>query len=116
MNTEEIRNLCRSMPSVTEDVKWEHDLVFSIGGKMFCVLGLDHVPVSASFKVTEEEFDEMSTQPGFKPAPYVAKYKWVLVDDINRINKSEWKRYLEQSYDLVIAKLSKKTRKELGLS
>ena len=104
------------MPFVTEDVKWGNDLVFSIGGKMFCVVGLDQAPVSASFKVTEEEFGAMSNLPGFKPAPYVAKYKWVLIDDINRMNKSEWKRYLKQSYDLVSEKLPKKIRKELGLS
>ena len=57
----------------------------------------------------------MSTQPGFKPAPYVAKYKWVCVDDINRMKKTEWKKYLEQSYELVKERLSPKLKRELGL-
>jgi len=114
MNVEDIQSICRQLPAVTEDIKWGHDLVFSIG-KMFCVVGLDQSPTSASFKVTDEEFEEMSIRPGFKPAPYVAKYKWVWVDDINRMKKTEWKKYLEQSYDLVKEKLSPKLKKELGL-
>src|SRR6187401_1518364 len=115
MNIEEIQNICRQFPGVTEDIKWEHDLVFSIGGKMFCVVGLDESPTSASFKVLDEEFEEISNWPGFKPAPYVAKYKWVKIEDINKMKKVDWKKYLQQSYELVRDKLSLKLRKQLGL-
>jgi predicted DNA-binding protein (MmcQ/YjbR family) len=116
MNIEDLQNICKTLPAVTEDIKWGHDLVFSIGAKMFCVVGLDQSPVSASFKVRDEEFDEMSNREGFKPAPYVAKYKWVLIDDINKMNKKEWKHYTRQSYDLVKDKLSAKIKKQLNLS
>jgi predicted DNA-binding protein (MmcQ/YjbR family) len=115
MNIEDLQAICRELSSVTEDIKWEHDLVFSIGGKMFCVVGLDQSPTSASFKVTDEEFDEISSRPGFKPAPYVAKYKWVLIEDITKMKKADWKRYVKQSYDLVKDKLSTKLKKQLGL-
>ncbi len=107
--------ICRQMPAVTEDIKWGHDLVFSIGGKMFCVAGLEQSPTTASFKVKEEEFEEMCNRPGFKPAPYVAKYKWVWIEDINKMKKTDWKKYLQQSYDLVKNKLSPKLKKQLGL-
>jgi predicted DNA-binding protein (MmcQ/YjbR family) len=113
MSIEDIQSICSEMKGVTEDIKWGHDLVFSIGGKMFCVTGLDQSPVTASFKVTDEEFDEMCSRPGFKPAPYVAKYKWVWIDDINKMKPSEWKQYLKQSYELVKAKLSAKIRKQI---
>src|SRR3954468_18809519 len=116
MNEEDIRSFCNALPGVTEDVKWGNDLVFSIGGKMFCVVGLDQSPTSASFKVRDEEFDEISNWPGFKPAPYVAKYKWVLIEDINKMKKSDWQKYLRQSYDLVKEKLSTKLKNQLGLS
>ena len=116
MNIEDIQAICRSLTAVTEDIKWEHDLVFSIGGKMFCVVGLDQSPVSASFKVKDEEFEEMCDWPGFKPAPYVAKYKWILVEDTTKVKKSNWKKYLKQSYDLVKEKLPAKTKRQLGLS
>ena len=113
MNIEEFQKLCAGLPSVTEDVKWENDLVFSIGGKMFCVTGLNETPVTAAFKVTEEQFDELCERKGFKPAPYVAKYKWVKIDDINKMTKKEWEKYVTQSYTLVRAKLAPKILKTL---
>ena len=82
---------------------------------MFCVVGLDQSPTTASFKVNEEEFDEICTRDGFTPAPYVAKYKWVLIDDIQKMNKRDWDRYIRQSYKLVSAKLPSKIKKQLGL-
>ena len=115
MNVEDIQAICRQLPAVTEDIKWGHDLVFSVGAKMFCVVGLDESPTSASFKVTDEEFDEICAWPGFKPAPYVAKYKWVKVDDIKKMKKADWKKYLKQSYELVRDKLPVKLKKQLGL-
>lgn len=113
MDIETMRSICQAFPGVTEDVKWEHDLVFSVGLKMFCVIGLDENPVSASFKVKDEEFEELSNRPGFKPAPYVARYKWVLLEDISLLKKSALETYIKQSYELVKAKLPAKIRKEL---
>lgn len=116
MNIEDIQNICRQMNSVEEDIKWEHDLVFSIGGKMFCVVALNQSPSSASFKVSDEEFDEIAALPGFRPAPYLAKHNWVFIEDITKMNLADWKKNLQQSYELVKNKLSIKQRKQLGLS
>jgi predicted DNA-binding protein (MmcQ/YjbR family) len=113
MIIEDIQSICKKWPGVTEDIKWGHDLVFSVGAKMFCVVGLDQSPVSASFKVGEDVFDEISSRPGFKPAPYMAKHKWVWVDDIARIKKSEWKSLLQESYQLVKTKLPAKTQQQI---
>ncbi|HLF62509.1 MAG TPA: MmcQ/YjbR family DNA-binding protein [Saprospiraceae bacterium] len=115
MHIEDIHKLCSSLPAVTEDIKWEHDLCFCVGGKMFLVVGLNSTPTMASFKVADEEFEEIAARDGFMPAQYVARYKWVTVDDINRMRKSEWKHYIQQSYQLVSAKLAKKMKKELGI-
>jgi predicted DNA-binding protein (MmcQ/YjbR family) len=113
MNIEDIRNICLSFPHVTHDIKWGNDLVFSIGAKMFCVAGLNQAPTSASFKVTDEEFEEMAARPYFRPAPYIAKYRWVLIDDITKMRKKDWEHYLKQSYGLVRDKLPAKLRKQL---
>ncbi len=115
MNVEDIQAICKKLAAVTEDIKWGNDLVFSIGGKMFCVVGLEQSPATASFKVKEEDFEEMCSRDGFKPAPYVARYKWVWIDNIGRLNKKEWEQYIHQSYKLVKDKLPHKTKKELGL-
>ena len=114
MNVEDIQAICKKMVAVTEDVKWGHDLAFSIGGKMFCVVELEQVPTTASFKVRDDQFEEICSRPGFKPAPYAARYKWVWIDDINKMNKTDWKQFIMQSYELVKAKLPAKLRKQLG--
>ena len=115
MNIEDLQKLCKSFPSVTEDIKWGNDLCFCIGEKMFCVVGLNQSPTSASFKVTPEEFNELSSKEGFKPAPYVARYKWVLVENISTLSPKEWEHYISQSYTLVKNKLTPKIRKSLNL-
>ena len=114
MNIEMLRKICSSLPAVTEDIKWGNDLVFSVGDKMFCVASLEP-PFSCSFKVPEDEFDELSNQNGFMPAPYMARAKWVLVTDPSKLNKKEWERYIKQSYELVKIKLTKKLREKLGI-
>ena len=113
MNIEEIQKICKQLPGVTEDIKWGNDLCFSVAGKMFLVAGLEQSPTTASFKVTDEQFNEITVKPGFKPAPYMAKHKWVYINDIDLMNKQEWKFYIDQSYQLVKQKLPKKLQEQL---
>jgi predicted DNA-binding protein (MmcQ/YjbR family) len=115
MTIEDIQSLCKTLPGVTEDIKWEKDLCFCVAEKMFFVIGLDQQPVPSSFKVKDEEFDELCSREGFQPAPYLARYKWVSVDDLNRMNAQQWEKYIRQSYELVKSKLPKKKQKELEL-
>lgn len=114
MDIDQLRTFCLSLPAVTEDVKWDNDLVFSIGGKMFCVASLDP-PFKCSFKVEDDKFEELITTQGFVPAPYMARAKWVSVTEPGKLKKMDWHSYLEKSYELVKAKLTKKARQELGL-
>jgi predicted DNA-binding protein (MmcQ/YjbR family) len=114
MNIELLQKICLSFPAVTEDVKWENNLCFCVASKIFCIANLEP-PHTFSFKVTEDEFDELSSTIGFKPAPYLAKAKWVLVVDTARLNRSDLEHYLRQSYDLIKSKISKKMRLESGL-
>jgi predicted DNA-binding protein (MmcQ/YjbR family) len=107
---EDLQAICRQLPDVTEDIKWQKDYCFCVGSKLFLVTCPDDMPVSASFKVTAEEFDELLEREGFSPAPYVAKHQWVALDNINRLNKKEWQYFINQSYQLVAAKLPKKKR------
>src|ERR1700741_647868 len=115
MNIETLRDFCRALPAVTEDIKWGHDLCFSVAAKMFCVAALDG-PLSVSFKVKDDEFDELSTSPGIRPAPYVARYKWVLVEEPDSLSRKEGEHYIKQSSDLVRSKLAKKVARQHGLS
>ena len=110
MDVEQIRNYCLAMPGVTEEMKWGENLCFSVGRKLFLILGLDHSPVSASFKVPAEAFEEISQRPGFKPAPYLARGNWVWVEDIGIPGERNWQNYLQTSYILIRSKLPASVR------
>jgi predicted DNA-binding protein (MmcQ/YjbR family) len=115
MELEEIQRICHSFPAVTEDIKWEHHLCFNVGGKMFLITSPDEYPVTASFKVSDEDFEALSEREGFIPAPYLARNKWVKVDNIKRLSAKQWKHYLESSYRIIASKLSAKERRRLGI-
>jgi predicted DNA-binding protein (MmcQ/YjbR family) len=112
MDIEKIRNICMNLPSVKEGLKWGNDLCFMIGEKMFCAFSLTE-PLKVSLKVTDEEFDEISSSPEIISAPYAARHKWILVENVTRFNKEEWEHYITQSYNLVKSKLSKKKLAQL---
>lgn len=114
MDIEDLQKICKSFKGVIEDIKWEDHLCFNVGGKMFLITSPDRLPISATFKVSEEEFEIITERPGFSPAPYMARYKWIYVDDINRLSRNEWKKYAGDSYKLVFNKLPAKLRKEIG--
>lgn len=113
MNIEELREFCLSLPGATEDVKWESDLCFCVGEKMFCVTGLKSEVFRFTCKVTAEEFDELVQQSGVEPAAYVARYKWVSFKEPELWTDTELRQYIKQSYQLVRNKLPKTLRDSL---
>lgn len=115
MNTEELREFCLSFPHSTEDVKWGNDLCFSVGGKMFCVTGMDaSAAEKVSFKCTPEKFAELTEREGIIPAPYVARYHWVAVEDKNALDDDELEDLITKSYMLVFEKLPAGVRSEIA--
>lgn len=113
---EDLQAICSALPAVTEDIKWENHLCFCIGGKMFLMIGLDEVPVTASLKVDEDAFVQLQERRGFKPAPYLARYKWIWMDDITRLSQKEWLQLIENAYNLVAARLPLKVKTQLGIA
>jgi len=113
MNFEQAKSLCRSFPGVREDTKWGNDLVFTVGEKMFAVTNLGEAS-GMSFKVEDERFLELTDRPGIIPAPYLARAKWVYVEDANALGDEEAAQLLRRAYELVLAKLTKKLQREIG--
>ena len=113
MDIEWVRRYCMKLPHATETVQWGADLVFKIGGKMYAVVVLEPAPVCMSFKCTPEDFAELTERPGVIPAPYMARAQWVALESQESLPAAEIKKLLKKSYDLVLAKLPKKTQAAL---
>jgi predicted DNA-binding protein (MmcQ/YjbR family) len=107
-----IRQHCLSLAHATEQVQWEDQLVFKIGGKMFAMMRLGP-PFRVSFKVTPEEFQDLTEKPAIIPAPYLARAQWVALESSNALSRTEIKSLIASSYKLVLERLPKKVRLEL---
>jgi predicted DNA-binding protein (MmcQ/YjbR family) len=110
-----LRAIVDGWPGVESGIKWDDDLVFTVAGKMFCVLCV-RGPLSGrlSFKVGDGRFLELTERPGFGPAPYLARAHWVLVADPDALPAGELGDLLRRSYELVREKLPKKTQRDLA--
>jgi predicted DNA-binding protein (MmcQ/YjbR family) len=110
------RRVAAALPAATEDIKWGADLVYSVGGKMFCVFLLrDGVTHSCSFKVDDERFLELTGVPGVIPAPYLARAHWVQVQPGHGLAPADLDALVRRSHALVAAKLTKSQQSEIGL-
>ena len=115
MTPKQIDKFCASLPAATRAVQWEGVIVFKVGGKMFCLIAPeDHSVGRISFKSMPEHFDALSRSPGFRPAPYLARAKWVSVDNPRSLTDGEMKAYLKRAHAVIAAALPKRKQKELG--
>jgi predicted DNA-binding protein (MmcQ/YjbR family) len=113
MDIESVRKYCMSLPHSTETVQWGNDLVFKIGGKMYAVAALEAGDHWLSFKCSPEDFADLLERPDVIPAPYLARAQWVALERRDALTAVEMRNSLKKAYDLVFAKLTKKTQAEL---
>jgi predicted DNA-binding protein (MmcQ/YjbR family) len=114
MNLERLRQICLALPGATEQIQWGADLVFKVGGKMFCVACTEQAPNIMSLKCDDESFAEMCEREGCIPAPYLARAKWVAIEQWSTLEDREYEPIVERAYTLVRGALPKKTQAALG--
>jgi predicted DNA-binding protein (MmcQ/YjbR family) len=114
MKIDQLRKICLSFPGATEQIQWEDDLLFKVGGKMFAVTPLEPAPLWLSLKADPEGFAELTERPGIVPAPYLARAKWIAIETPETLPPAEVAALLRKSYDLVAAKLPRAVRESLS--
>jgi predicted DNA-binding protein (MmcQ/YjbR family) len=115
MDQATIESWVRDWPGVTHEIKWHDDLVFMIAGKMFCVYCFQGKHQGqVSFKVEDARFLEFTDRPHIIPAPYMARAHWISVLSSAAMPVDELQALVRHAYELVRAKLPKKTQRELG--
>jgi predicted DNA-binding protein (MmcQ/YjbR family) len=82
---------------------------------MFAIVNLDLSSSNRlSLKCTPEKYAELIDREGIIPAPYLARYHWIALQQLDALQTSELKQLIKESYDLVFAKLSKKVKAQLS--
>ncbi len=102
MNVDSIREFCLEFPQATEKLQWGDDLCFKVRGKIFAIVGLDDPQLC--FKCAPETFAELIEREDIRPAPYVGRYKWVMLDRLNALPWDELRERIKESYEMVAAK------------
>jgi predicted DNA-binding protein (MmcQ/YjbR family) len=103
-----------ALPGAALSIQWGDDRVYKVGGKMFAAT--DGAGSSLSLKVTDIAFEALTESGRARPAPYLARAKWVRFDDVPALDEAEVADWLKTAHALVAAKLTKAARKELGLA
>jgi predicted DNA-binding protein (MmcQ/YjbR family) len=116
MNIDWVRDLCLSFPHTTEKVQWDDNLVFKVAGKIHAITVLHPAQIWLCFKASPEKFAELTERPGIIPAPYLARAKWIALETKDALPLDELAALLRESYDMVIAKLPRKTREAFASS
>ena len=114
MTPEELSDYALAKPGAWPDQPWEGDQVAKVGppeaGKIFAFLGAGSVGVKAG--TTREEADEwLARYPGDAAVmAYIGRSGWNTLTVGGAIPDDEIQAAIDDSYDLVVAKLPKKHR------
>ena len=109
MNIEALRKFCLTFPDSAENLQWGDALCFKVKGKLFVIVALDvDSRPRICLKCDPEPFAELVEREGLAPAPYVGRYHWVGIADLDTLSQRELQALIEHSYKLVVQKLPKK--------
>jgi predicted DNA-binding protein (MmcQ/YjbR family) len=93
-------------------VQWGDDEVYKVGGRMFAVTSSrGHL----SLKVSDIALEALVETGRARPAPYLARAKWVYFDALAELDAEETRDWLKTGHGLVAAKLTRAQRAEIGL-
>jgi predicted DNA-binding protein (MmcQ/YjbR family) len=114
LNLESFRAYCLSKPGVTEETPFGPDvLVLKVKGKMFTLTDLDTFEHIA-LKVVPENGEILREQyPAVVPAYHMNKKHWINVVMDGGIPDKLVKKWIDESYDLVVDGLPKKEKETL---
>ncbi|WP_373236042.1 MmcQ/YjbR family DNA-binding protein [Cohaesibacter celericrescens] len=144
MTREQFDSYCGGMKATTNVIQWGNASVWKIGGKIFAIcsnwgdgkegpedqlegrsenqsknasIGGEaevHSP-RISFKCSDLAYELLPEQHGIIPAPYLARAKWVQINNPNAMSEQDLKLHLDAAYEIIAKKLTKKVRAELGV-
>ncbi|RZI44627.1 MmcQ/YjbR family DNA-binding protein [Herbaspirillum sp. HC18] len=114
MNYAKLLSYCKTLPNAEWERKWGNALTFMVARKMFALFILDDKdkPTDLWCKVDDDVFLSYTDQPGIRPAPYLARAKWIAMSP-HAMTDAMAKETLRRARDLIFSKLPKRVQREL---
>jgi predicted DNA-binding protein (MmcQ/YjbR family) len=116
VNATELRACCLAQVGAIEDFPFgpAHS-VFKVAGKMFALSALDRQPLDVSVKCEPEiAIDLRASYAAIRPGYHLNKRHWNTMTLDGSLPDQLVRDLIEDSYDLVVSALPKRTRRELG--
>src|SRR4051794_38529653 len=116
MDAVELRRWCLAQSGAIEDFPFtpEHS-VFKVAGKMFALSALDRAPLEVSVKCEPDLAVELRGSYGeIRPGYHLNKRHWNTITLDGSLPDQLVRDLIEDSYDLVVSGLPRRTREALG--
>jgi predicted DNA-binding protein (MmcQ/YjbR family) len=116
MDATELRRWCLAQPGAFEDFPFgpEHS-VFKVAGKMFALSALARAPLEVSVKCEPELAVQLrDSYDAIRPGYHLNKRHWNTITLDDSLPDQLVRDFVEDSYDLVVSALPKRTREQLG--
>ena len=115
MNFETLKKYLSGKPAAVEEFPFGDDvMVFKVMGKMFALISLNDDPLRMNLKVEPENGDMLRTIfSSITPGYHMNKKHWITVELNGEIKDKNLRGIIDDSYNLVVSKLTKKQKAEL---
>ncbi len=101
-NLDRMRAIAFALPEVTEEITWGTDINFRVRKKIFLFPGSGG---SICVKADREELPALLDDPRCRPAPYLARGGWIVLDfDTTKVDWEEVRELVTTSYCLIAPK------------
>ena len=116
LTAEELRGRCLDLTGTNEEFPFRPGLsVFKVSGKVFALVALEERPLRISLKCEPALAEQLrDTYAAIRPGYHLNKRHWNTVQVDGSLPDRLVLDMIEDSYDLVVEKLPKKTQALLG--
>ena len=117
MNLSELTSTLLAFAGATEEYPWgSSPMVIKVGGKMFAIVGLEADPLKISLKADPEDaIIQRNMYEAVQPGYHLNKEHWNTVTLDDSIPDKLLKQMIDESYQLIFKKLSRKLKLEIGV-
>ena len=117
MNLSELTSTLLAFAGATEEYPWgSSPMVIKVGGKMFAIVGLEADPLKISLKADPEDaIIQRNMYEAVQPGYHLNKEHWNTVTLDDSIPDKLLKQMIDESYQLISKKLSRKVKLEIGV-
>jgi len=117
MELSELKTYLQSKLAVTEELPFGPEaLVYKVCGKMYALVAWQEMPLNITLKVDPAQADlQRAMFATIKPGYYMNKQHWNTIELSGELSDAQLTGLIDDSYQLVVAKLTKKERATLAV-